>query len=192
MTDNLFIGSEARNKMMEGVGKCSRAVGITLGTSGSNSLMGSIERPGHYPTNDGATILENIKFGDPLEEIGRKVIYEAVSRANKSSGDGSSTATVLTAAILEEGSKYIGQEAPMEIKRSLERCFPLLEKAINAQKKEITVDMVAPVASISSEDEEIGKRIQGDLRENRQRRNHPLGCFEDGRRFLHDWEWLTN
>ena len=160
MKDNLFFGEEARKKLMDGVKKATRAVAVTLGTAGSNSLIQCIERPGHYTTNDGATILGSIKFADPLEEMGRQVLYEAVSRANKVSGDGSSTACVLTAAILEEGMKYIGKVSPMEIQSDLERCIPVIEKSLIEQKKEITLDNVWQVASISAENESIGKTIQ--------------------------------
>jgi len=158
--DNLFVGKEARDKLMNGVKKASEAVGATLGTSGSNSLISCIERPGHFSTNDGATILGSIKFSDPLEEMGRTILLEAVSRANKASGDGSSTTCVLTSAILEEGMNHIGETSPMDIKKSLEDCIPLIEKSIKEQTKQISVDEVAQVASISAEDEEIGNRIQ--------------------------------
>lgn len=157
--DNLHTGKEAREKLMNGIRKASQAVAVTMGTSGSNSLIEAIESPGHYATNDGATILGSIKFADPIEEMGRSVLHEAVSRANKNSGDGSSTTCVLTAAILEEGMKHIGEVSPMEIKRSLEDCIPLIEKSINEQKKEITVDEVGAVAAISAEDEQIGATI---------------------------------
>ena len=174
--DNLHTGEEARARLMIGVTKASEAVAVTLGTAGSNSLIQAIERPGHFATNDGATILGSTKFADPLEEMGRSVLFEAVSRANRSSGDGSSTTCVLTKAILEEGLKYvrrrrkwwsfirnnahIGEQNPMEIKRSLEACIPTIEDAIRAQKKDITLDTVAQVATISAEDEGIGKTIQ--------------------------------
>ncbi len=158
--DNLFIGKEAREKLMAGVTKAAKAVGVTLGTGGSNSLIEVIERPGHFATNDGATILNSIKFADPLEEMGRSVLYEAVSRANKQSGDGSSSATVLTAAILEEGMKRIDEVSPMELKRSLEACIPLIEENIKGNTNPVTVDEVGPAASISAEDEGIGNMIQ--------------------------------
>lgn len=160
MIDNLYTGSEARDKMMQGVKKAADAVGVTMGTSGSNSLIECIERPGHYTTNDGISILGSIKFADRLEEMGRMVLYEAVSRANKRSGDGSSTATVLTQAILEEGIKHLGETSPMALKRSLEACIPLIEESINKQKKSVTVDTIGQVASISAEDEQIGAMIQ--------------------------------
>lgn len=158
--DNLFSGKEAREKLMEGVRKGAEAVAATLGTSGSNSLIECVENPRHFATNDGATILASIKLADPIEEIGRAILFEAVSRANRASGDGSSTTCVLTQAILQEGMKYIGEVSPMEIKRSLEACIPLIEKSLSEQKREITVDTVGQVATISAEDEEIGNRIQ--------------------------------
>lgn len=159
-TDNLYIGSEAREKIMSGIRKAANAVSVTMGTSGSNSLIECLERPGQYATNDGATILESIRFADPLEEMGRKILYEAVSRANKVSGDGSSAATVLCAAILEEGMKHLTEFFPMEIKRSLEMCIPKIEESIKSQTKEISVNEVAAVATISAEDEGIGRTIQ--------------------------------
>jgi chaperonin GroEL len=160
MTDNLYTGAGAREKIMVGVRKAAQAVGVTMGTSGSNSLIECLEMPFHYPTNDGVTILKALRFADPLEDMGRRIVLEAVERANKKSGDGSSTTTVLTAAILEEGMKHIGEASPMEIKRSLEDCLPLIEKSIKEQTKEITVDNVAQVASISAEDDQIGALIQ--------------------------------
>src|SRR5260221_3036994 len=96
--DNLFGSNESFNRLMAGIAKASGVVGATMGTSGSNVILEAFERPGYYATNDGATVLQSIRFADPLEEIGRKIIAEAVSRANRSSGDGSSTTAVLTAA----------------------------------------------------------------------------------------------
>jgi chaperonin GroEL len=163
--DNLFTKDIAREKLMRGVQRAADAVGVTLGTGGSNSLIEAIQNPGFYTTNDGISILASIRFEDTLEEMGRRILFEAVSRANKSSGDGSSTTCVLTAAILEEGLKHIGETSPMEIKRSLEACIPLIEKSINEQKKELVKDgvidfkLLKQVAEISAEDEGIGKMI---------------------------------
>lgn len=162
MTDNLYFSEEAREKIMAGIKKCATAVGVTMGTAGQNSIIEAIAQPGFDLTNDGITILESIKLGDPLEELGRKFLVEAVSKANKSSGDGSSTTCVLTAAILEEGMKHLGESNAMEIKRSLEACIPVIEESIKKQAKTVTVDEVWKAASISAEDEEIGKRI-GDI-----------------------------
>lgn len=157
--DNLFIKNEARDRLMAGVRKSASAVGGTMGTAGSNAIVEAIENPGYLMTNDGATILNSIRFADPLEDMGRKILVEAVNRANKQSGDGSSTTTVLTAAILDEGVSIKGVH-PMELKRSLEALIPEIEGMLKAMAKEITVDEVAKVATISAEDPAIGNLIQ--------------------------------
>lgn len=158
--DTLIVGQEARDRLISGIRKCAQAVGGTMGTGGSNAIIEAIESPGHFTTNDGATILSSMVFADPIEEMGRKILLEAVSRANKSSGDGSSTTCVLTASIIEEGIKHLGKVSPMELKKSLEDCIPFIEESISKQKREVTVDTIAQVASISAEDESIGELIQ--------------------------------
>lgn len=160
--DNLHTGAQARHRIIQGIRKAAEAVGSTMGTKGSNAIIQAIENPGYLNTNDGVTILESIRFADPIEELGRRILLEAVSRANKQSGDGSSTTTVLTAAIIEEGLKFIegNQETPIDVKRSLEECVPLIEESLRKQSMEITVDNVETVASISAEDEQIGSMIQ--------------------------------
>ncbi len=151
---------------MSGIQKVADAVGGTMGTGGSNAIIEAIESPGHLLTNDGWTILDSIQFADPIEDMGRKILREAVLRSNKASGDGSSTACVLTAAIIQEGIKYTGETNAMNIKRSLEECLPIIERSIVAQTRSLSnefgaVDllMLQQVATISSEDEMIGKRI---------------------------------
>ena len=160
MKDNLHTGDVTREKLVSGIRKCADAVGGTMGTGGFNALIECMENPQHFTTNDGATILESIHFSDEIEEIGRRVLLEAVKRANKQSGDGSSTTTVLTAAIIEEGMKYLDKYSPMDIKKSLDECVAVVEESIKKQKREITVDTVGQVASISAEDEKIGALIQ--------------------------------
>lgn len=165
MKDNLYIGKEAQARIINGIRKCSVAVGGTMGTAGHNALIEAIENPGHLTTNDGATILNAIHFEDPLEEMGRKVVLEAVSRANKASGDGSSTTTVLIAALLEEGLKYLDKASPMAIKKSLEEAAVLVADNIAKQTRKIVKDgtidltLLKQVASISAEDEQIGQTI---------------------------------
>ncbi len=158
MTDNLYKGNDTRDKLASGIRKVADAVGGTMGSSGYNGLIEAIENPGYALTNDGITIAQAIHLADPIEDMGRKILLEAISRANKQSGDGSSTTTVLTAAIIEEGLKAEG--SPMDIKRSLEACVPLIEASIQEQTRQITVDEVGQVASISAEDPAIGSRIQ--------------------------------
>lgn len=158
--DNLHVGKESRESLIRGVKKVALAIGGTMGTGGSNGIIEALENPYHLVTNDGYTLASSIKLADPLEEMGRNILMEAISRANRNSGDGSSTTAVLTSAILEEGMKHLSEASPMEIKKSLEDCIPLIEESINKQKREITVDEVGKVASISAEDEGIGNTIQ--------------------------------
>jgi len=160
MNDTLHTGKETSDKLISGIKKVADAVKVTMGTGGSNAIIQAIESPGHLLTNDGWTIANSIRLADPIEEMGRKILLEAINRANKQSGDGSSTTCLLTASILEEGMKHIGEVSPMEIKKSLEECVPLIEAALLAQKIDITVDEVGQVASISAEDQEIGAMIQ--------------------------------
>ena len=159
MKDNLFTSAETREKLMAGVRKVAQAVGATMGSQGINGLIETIESPGHRLTNDGITIAESIQLADPIEDMGRKILLEAISRANKQSGDGSSTTCVLTSAILEEGMKH-PEISPMQLKAELEACIPLIEESINKQKKLITVDEVEAVATIAAESPQIGKTIQ--------------------------------
>lgn len=160
MKDNIFSGPEVREKLAQGIFKVSSAVGGTMGSAGYNGLIEAIERPGYDLTNDGITIAEAIQLADPIEDMGRKILVEAISRANKQSGDGSSTTCVLTAAIIEEGMKYLDKISPMEMKNSLESCVKIIEDSIDKQKKQITVQEVGQVASISAEDPKIGSMIE--------------------------------
>ena len=158
--DNFYSGKEALEKLIGGIKKISNIVGSTMGSGGSNAILEALENPYTSTTNDGYTIAKAIYLSDPVEQMGANILREAIGRANRQSGDGSSTTCVLTAAILEEGMKRIGDVSPMELKRSLEACIPIIEEAVKAQKKDITIDNVAPVASISAEDEGIGNTIQ--------------------------------
>jgi chaperonin GroEL len=162
--DNLYIGEEGRIRLMKGISRASQAVASTMGAAGSNALLEKFEAPFHGTSNDGISILDAIHFEDPLEEMGRRVLFEAVSRANRSSGDGSSTTTVLTAAILEEGAKH-KDISPIELKESLEACIPLIEKSLKAQTRQVVkngkidIKLLEQVATVSAESEDIGKRI---------------------------------
>lgn len=157
--DNLHF--DAIDRLQTGIAKVAKAVGSTMGTGGGNAILEAIESPGHLTTNDGYSIANSIVLADPIEDMGRKILLEAINRANKQSGDGSSTTCVLTDAVLKEGRKQEGHH-PMDIKRSLEECLPLIEANLKEQSREVTVDNVEQVATISAEDATIGKMI-GDI-----------------------------
>jgi len=161
--DNLHF--DAQEKLKAGIDKVARAVGVTMGTGGSNAIIEAIESPGHMPTNDGYSIANAVLLADPIEDMGRKILLESINRANKASGDGSSTTCVLTAAIIDEGLHHKEEAHPMDIKRELEECIPLIESTLNEQTKHVIVDgqmnveLLRQVATVSAEDEEIGNTI---------------------------------
>src|SRR3989339_1372296 len=155
--DNLHF--DAQDKLYSGIKKIATAVGSTMGTAGGNVIIEAIETPGYLATNDGFSIANSIILADPTEDLGRRILLESINRANKQSGDGSSTTCVVTAAVLENGRSRIGSARPMEIKRSLEECLPLVIESINSQKIDVTVEDIHQVASISAEDVNIGNRI---------------------------------
>src|SRR5690606_15526607 len=115
-------------------------VGGTMGTGGGNGLIETIESPGHIATNDGYSIANSIVLADPIEDMGRKILLESINRANKASGDGSSTTCVLTDAIIEEGLNRSAEAHPMDIKRSLDDCLPLIEKSLEEQTRHIVTE----------------------------------------------------
>ena len=83
--DNLYTSEQAREKLMSGIKRACEAISITMGTSGANAVLEDIRQPGYLVGNDGASIFERIHFADPIEELGRKILLEAVGRANKAS-----------------------------------------------------------------------------------------------------------
>lgn len=156
--NNLYTGTEAREKLIRGVDAVADAVKLTLGAAGSNAILQAEVQPFHRITNDGVSIAQSIILADPVENMGANIIKEIASRSDKESGDGTTTATVLAQAILHEGLKSTA--SPMEIKRSLDECLPLILNGIDDQKKEISVEEVGQVAAISGESEELGTLIQ--------------------------------
>jgi len=152
-TDNITHGVE---KLIIGCDKVADAVKVTLGAGGSNAIIEENLPPFHRVTNDGVTIAKSINLSDPVENIGANIIKEIAERAHKESGDGTTTATVIAQILLHEDKVA----NPMGFKRELDECIPLVEKEIDKQKRDITIDEVGKVATISSESEEIGNTIQ--------------------------------
>lgn len=157
-TDNVRTKTEAREKLIAGFNKVADAVALTLGAAGSNAVLQADALPGHRITNDGVSIAQAIHLDNPYENMGANIAKEVASRADKESGDGTTTSLVLARAILQEGVKVDAH--PMEIMRSLNECLPIINKSIDDQTKQITVDEVGKVATISAEDEELGATLQ--------------------------------
>ncbi len=158
MNDNTY--ENALPRLAEGIRKATRIVEKTMGPKGSNVMLESKLYPYHQITNDGATIIKEIKLSDPIEQLGLSHLQEAADRSNNNSGDGSTTTCVLLNAILEEG--IISGASSMDIKHSLDEALPLIEQSIHAQTKTITIDDIPAVARIAGEDDNLA-RVLGEI-----------------------------
>lgn len=162
MIDN--INQLALPKLAKGIQKAADIVGPTMGAAGGNVAVQSKLPPYATTTNDGATIIQSIQLADPLETIGLNYLKEAVERSNSNSGDGSSTTTVLLNAILQEGIRALGEHtiAPIQLKKELDETLPLIEKALDEQTRQITVEDIPAVAAIAGENAALAATL-GDI-----------------------------
>lgn len=150
--------AKPQKRLMAGVSKGVEAIATSYGSCGSNAIIETDLRPFHRITNDGKIILDSIKLGDPVENMGLEILKEITAKSDRESGDGRKTSVLLAGAILREGLKC--KESPMELKRSLDECLPIILKSIEYQTKEITPEEIGKVAEISSESAEIGTLYQ--------------------------------
>ena len=121
MAKEVIFGDEARRRMKAGIDKLADAVRITLGPRGRNVI---IDKKFGSPdiTNDGVTIAQEQEYKDPYENMGAQLVKEVASKTNDIAGDGTTTATILAHAMIEEGFKNLAAGAnPMELKRGLEK-----------------------------------------------------------------------
>jgi len=156
--DNFLSGKQAVKKLVTGVEKGYDAIKGSYGSAGGNAVIRADVYPFYEFTNDGKKILESIRLSDPYEMIGLNGMKEVANKSDRESGDGRKTASLLYGAILMEGQKC--DDSPMEVKRSLEACITIITKSIDDQAKTITVNEVGLVASIASENKELGKMFQ--------------------------------
>ena len=153
---NTFRGNTTRAALVAGARTVASAVASTIGPKGMNAILRADAPPYYVVTNDGVSIAREIHMDDPMEELGADIMREVANRADKESGDGTTTTMVLADAILGDA----GQSFGMEEKRSLDACVPLIDVLVDEQKKKIGTGEVKAVASISAEDEELGQVIQ--------------------------------
>jgi chaperonin GroEL len=162
MSKNLYFGADARFKLSEGIQELSRAVAATLGPKGRNVV---IEKKFGAPvmTKDGVSVAKEIELKDPVKNIGAQMLKEVSSKTADIAGDGTTTATVLAAAIISHGLKNVTSGAnPMDLKRGIDLAVKEVIKCLKDQSIEISIDndMVEQVATISANnDEVIGKLI---------------------------------
>lgn len=160
MAKDLFYGEESRRKLLAGVDKLADTVKITLGPKGRNVL---IEKSYGSPliTNDGVSIAKEVELEDQVENMGAQLVKEVATKTNDVAGDGTTTATLLTQAIVREGFKNVTAGAnPMVLKRGI---YGAVEAAVdylkNSAKKVDDKESIAQVASVSAGDQEIGRLI---------------------------------
>ena len=160
MAKDIKFSSDARSAMVRGVDILADTVKVTLGPKGRNVVL---EKPFGSPliTNDGVTIAKEIELEDHFENMGAKLVSEVASKTNDIAGDGTTTATVLTQAIVREGIKNVTAGAnPIGIRRGIEAAVAtavsaLKETAIPVSSKEA----IAQVAAVSSRSEKVGEYI---------------------------------
>lgn len=155
--DNFKSGKEARDSLIAGFDKVANAVRGTLGAAGYNFLAEHTLPPYAITSNDGVTLARAIVLAEPYENLGANLAKEIANKADRTSADGTTTAITLAQAIIKEAKDLDIQ--PMQLKRELEECIPLVEQALKEQSKEIDVTDIAQVASISAEDPTIGNMI---------------------------------
>ncbi|HHP7230629.1 MAG TPA: chaperonin GroEL [Xenococcaceae cyanobacterium] len=160
MAKIVSFNEKSRRALERGVNALADAVKITLGPKGRNVLL---EKQYGAPqiVNDGITVAKEIELEDPLENTGAKLIQEVASKTKDNAGDGTTTATVIAQALIQEGLKNVAAGAnPVALKKGLEKATTHLVQEIAAIAKPVTGDAIAQVATVSAgNDEEVGSMI---------------------------------
>ncbi|EFI84414.1 chaperonin GroEL [Listeria grayi] len=160
MAKDIKFSEDARRSMLRGVDQLANAVKVTLGPKGRNVVLGK-KFGSPLITNDGVTIAKEIELEDEFENMGAKLVSEVASKTNDVAGDGTTTATVLAQAMIQEGLKNVTAGAnPVGIRRGIERAVAAAIEELKTISKPIEgKESIAQVAAISSGDEEVGKLI---------------------------------
>ena len=160
MAKQILFDEEARRSLERGVNQLADAVKVTLGPKGRNVVL---DKKYGSPTitNDGVTIARDIELEDPFEHMGAQLVKEVATKTNDVAGDGTTTATLLAQAMINEGMKNVAAGAnPMILKRGIKTAVDTLVAALkDNSRKVVTKEAKAQVASISAGDEEIGGLI---------------------------------
>jgi chaperonin GroEL len=159
LVKNLAFGDTARSQILTGVEKLTNAVGSTLGASGKCVIL---EDGNGQPqiTKDGVTVANAITLQDPLENIGATLIKQAAQRTVSDAGDGTTTATVLAKAILDEAQSHSLLDDERVIKEGINKGVSRVLEYITKKSKKVTGEKIDQVATISANnDKELGKVI---------------------------------
>ena len=160
MAKDIKFSSDARSAMVRGVDILADTVKVTLGPKGRNVVL---EKSFGSPliTNDGVTIAKEIELEDHFENMGAKLVSEVASKTNDIAGDGTTTATVLTQAIVREGIKNVTAGAnPIGIRRGIEAAVATAVEALKSNSVPVSnKEAIAQVAAVSSRSEKVGDYI---------------------------------
>lgn len=160
MAKQIKYGVEARKALEAGVNQLADTVRVTLGPKGRNVVLDkSFGAP--LITNDGVTIAKEIELQDPYENMGAQLIKEVASKTNDVAGDGTTTATVLAQAMVNEGMKNLAAGAnPIVLRKGMKKATDAAVEAIKRMSKPINgKEQIARVAAISASDDEVGNMV---------------------------------
>ena len=160
MAKQIKYGVEARKALEAGVNQLADTVRVTLGPKGRNVVLDkSFGAP--LITNDGVTIAKEIELQDPYENMGAQLIKEVASKTNDVAGDGTTTATVLAQAMVNEGMKNLAAGAnPIILRKGMKKATDAAVEAIKKMSKPINgKEQIARVAAISASDDEVGTMV---------------------------------
>ena len=167
MAKNISYNVEARDALKRGVDQLANAVKVTLGPKGRNVIIDKKFGAPHI-TKDGVSVAKEIELADAAENLGAQLVKEVASKTGDQAGDGTTTATVLTQAIVSVGLKNVTAGAnPMDLKRGMDKAVSAIVAHIKAQSEEVgnDFDKIEQVATISANnDAEIGKLIADAMR----------------------------
>ena len=160
MAKQILFDEEARRALGRGVDALANAVKVTLGPKGRNVVL---DKKYGAPTitNDGVTIARDIELEDPFENMGAQLVKEVATKTNDIAGDGTTTATLLAQAMIQEGMRNVVAGAnPMIVKKGIETAVKTLVEEIKSKAQKVeTKAKIAQVAAISSGDSEVGDLI---------------------------------
>ena len=160
MAKEIKYGHDARTALEAGVNQLADTVRVTLGPKGRNVVLGkSFGAP--LITNDGVTIAKDIELEDEFENMGAQLIREVASKTNDVAGDGTTTATVLAQAMINEGMKNLAAGAnPIVLRKGMKKATDVAVEAIKEMSSKVTdKQQIARVAAVSSCDDEVGQMV---------------------------------
>ena len=160
MAKEILYGIDARNAMLRGVDKLANTVKITLGPKGRNVVLDK-KYGAPLITNDGVTIAKEIELEDACENMGAQLVREVASRTNDAAGDGTTTATLLTQAIIREGMKNVTAGAnPIVLRKGIAKAVDVAVEALKANSKKVNgKEDITRVGTVSAGDASIGQLI---------------------------------